>query len=69
MRYDPIISLIPLFGMGILLVIPHWFIFKKAGYSGWRSLTILVPFLNILMIWLLGFSEWPVQKEIRKKQR
>ncbi len=66
MRYSPLLSLIPLFIMLLLVVVPHWFIFKKVGYSPWRSLTILVPFLNIIMLWLLGFSEWPIQKELKK---
>ncbi len=34
-------------------------ILKKAGYSGWWSVTILVPYLNIIMIWLFAFSKWP----------
>lgn len=53
------------FGMliGVLLVIlPFWFIFSKAGYSGWVSLLMLVPIINIIAIYFLAFSDWPALK-------
>ena len=46
------------------LVVPFWKIFSKAGYPGILSLTMLVPILNIAMWFFLGFSEWPVLREL-----
>ena len=46
------------------LVVPFWKIFSKAGYPGVLSLAMLVPILNIAMWFFLGFSEWPVLKEL-----
>lgn len=37
-------------------------ILHKAGYSGWWSLLTLVPMLNIAMIWVFAFSDWPALK-------
>jgi hypothetical protein len=44
--------------------VPFWKIFSKAGYPGIMSLAMLVPILNIVMLCFLGFSEWPVLKEL-----
>jgi hypothetical protein len=51
-----------LVGIGIALVIfvvPLVKILRKAGYSGWWILIWLVPIANIVMLWVLAFSDWP----------
>ncbi len=45
---------------GALMVIPFWFIFTKAGYSKWLSLLMLVPIANVIMLYFLAFSTWPI---------
>ncbi len=50
--------------LGALLILPSWKIFSKAGYSGWLSLTMFVPLLNILMMFFLAFADWPVRREL-----
>ena len=42
-----------------VIVIPFWYIFTKAGHSGWLSLLMAVPFVNIMMLYFLAFSSWP----------
>jgi uncharacterized membrane protein YhaH (DUF805 family) len=34
-------------------------ILHKAGYSGWWSLLGLVPIVNLVMIWVFAFADWP----------
>lgn len=34
-------------------------IIRRAGYSGWWVLIMLVPIANIVMIWVFAFSDWP----------
>lgn len=46
------------------LVFPFWKIFAKAGYPGIMSLAMLVPLLNVVMLLFLGFSDWPVLREL-----
>ena len=46
----------------ILVVLPFWKIFSKAGYSGWWSLLIPFPPINILAIYYFAFSNWPIYK-------
>jgi len=41
-------------------------IFSKAGYSWALGLLMLVPIANIVMPFVLAFSDWPIQKELRK---
>lgn len=35
-------------------------IIRRAGYSGWWVLILLVPVVNIVMVWVFAFSTWPV---------
>ena len=37
-------------------------ILNKAGYSGWWSLLMVVPLVNIVMVWVFAFSDWPALK-------
>lgn len=45
-----------------IAVVPFWRLCKRVGYSPWLSLLILVPLLNIGLVYFLAFSEWPSQK-------
>lgn len=39
--------------------IPIVRIVQRTGHSGWWVLLALVPFGNIIGLWLLGFGRWP----------
>jgi len=41
-------------------------IFSRAGYSWALGLLMLVPIANIIMPFILAFSDWPIQKQLRK---
>ncbi len=45
--------------MAALIVVPFAFIFGKAGYSKWLGLLMVVPLVNIVMLYFLAFSTWP----------
>ena len=45
--------------VAVIIVIPYWRITVKAGYSGWLALLVLVPGINLIYIYFLGFSNWP----------
>ena len=40
-------------------------IFSKAGFSWALGLLMLVPIANIVMLFVLAFAEWPIQRELR----
>ncbi|HES59116.1 MAG: hypothetical protein JW956_00590 [Calditrichaceae bacterium] len=46
-----------------LIIWPVWIIFSKAGFTGWLSLLLLVPVLNILVLYYVAFSKWPILKK------
>jgi uncharacterized membrane protein YhaH (DUF805 family) len=43
----------------VIYFIPAIKILNKAGYSGWWSLLLLVPLVNIVMIFVFAFADWP----------
>jgi hypothetical protein len=44
----------------VVLVIPYWFIFKKAGFSPWLAILMFVPLANIIILYVVAFSQWKV---------
>ena len=46
----------------LVMVVPYWKIFKKAGFAPALSLLMLVPMLNFIMLFFLAFAEWPALK-------
>jgi hypothetical protein len=39
--------------------IPTIKILNKAGYTGWWSVLSLIPLVNIIMLWVFAFADWP----------
>lgn len=57
---------IVIMAIGIVIVVPFWKIFTKAGFSGWWSLIVIVPIIGILALYCLAFAEWPIQRDLNK---
>ena len=65
METSPIAQGLQLLPLALTVALTVWMsvrILRKAGYSGWWSLLAVVPLLNIAMIWVFSFSEWPALK-------
>ena len=45
--------------MVVVTILPFWFIFSKAGHSRWLSLLVMVPVVNVILLYFLAFSDWP----------
>jgi uncharacterized BrkB/YihY/UPF0761 family membrane protein len=44
-----------------IVMVPCWFILKKAGFSPWLSLLCIVPSLGTLvLLYVLAFADWKV---------
>ena len=41
-------------------------IVNRAGYSRWWLLTMVVPVLNLIMLWVFAFASWPVTRSRRQ---
>jgi len=54
-----IIPILIVIGIAII-VVPFWFILKKAGFSPWLSLINIIPLGNLVLIYVLAFADWNV---------
>jgi len=56
--------------LGILIwlvfLIAYIKIISKAGYSGWWVLIMFVPIVNVIMLLVFAYKEWPIQHELRE---
>jgi len=48
----------------ILGIVIWWKIFAKAGYSGALGLLMLLPVVNVIMLLVLAFGQWPIHREL-----
>lgn len=42
------------------IIVPFWFILKKAGFSPWLSFINIVPLGTLILLYVLAFAEWKV---------
>jgi hypothetical protein len=59
MTFLAIMPILIAVGLAVVIV-PFWFILKKAGLSPWLSLLNAVPLGNLILLYVLAFSEWKV---------
>ena len=45
----------------VLFQWPFWRIVRKAGFPAALSLLLLIPIVNIVVIWVFAFIKWPVE--------
>jgi len=55
----PVFLIMMLVGVAIVMI-PFWFICKKAGFSPWLSLLSIIPVGGVILCYVLAFSEWKV---------
>ena len=65
MNYFGLPELLLLLVGGIIIILPLWKVFSKAGYPGALSLGMILPVVNVVLLYFLGFSDWPVLKELK----
>ena len=34
-------------------------VIRKFGFSGWWAILTCIPFINIILLWILAYIEWP----------
>ena len=61
------LSLPPLIIVGLLglLVVSVWAsgrVVKRAGFSPWWALMLVVPLINVISLWVFAFSRWPLDR-------
>jgi len=48
----------PLALLFLFILPPFWMVFKKAGFSPWLAVLMLVPLVNIVTFYVVAFSKW-----------
>jgi hypothetical protein len=44
-----------------IIMVPCWFILKKAGFTPWLCLLCLIPSIGlVVLLYVLAFAEWKV---------
>ncbi len=58
-----LIGLIVVFS--IVMMLPWFFIYKKAGFHPAMGCLMFFPLINVIMTFVLAFIEWPIERELR----
>lgn len=56
----PFVGLIVVFAliMWVVIIIPFWQIYKKAGFPPAIAFLMIVPLANIITLYVVAFSQW-----------
>ena len=46
--------------MALLIIWPAATICRRLGFSPWLGVFAVVPLANVLLLWFVALSEWPV---------
>jgi hypothetical protein len=49
---------------GFLFLLPACLVCRKAGYPVWLGVGAVLPVLNVVLLWFLGFTRWPIEREL-----
>lgn len=41
-----------------IIITPFWKIFSKARFSKWLSLLMIVPLVNLVVLYFVAFARW-----------
>lgn len=44
--------------LAVIVTLPFWVIFRKAGFQPILSILALIPLLNVVLFYFVAFSEW-----------
>ncbi len=50
----------------LFIILPFWRIFSKAGMPAPLALLMVVPFVNIAMLYFLAYAPWPTNQRLPK---
>lgn len=61
----PLALIIVVGGLALLAMIPWFFIYKKAGFHPAMGCLMFLPIVNLVMMFILAFTEWPIERELQ----
>jgi len=42
-----------------VVVVPFYQLWKRTGHNGWIALLMIIPIVNLVMLYVLAFKDWP----------
>jgi hypothetical protein len=66
MNEEGIATLLVLTLYVLVLIVPAVKVLPRVGFSGWWSILIFVPLVNIIALWIFAFGRWPIDERIRQ---
>ncbi len=63
--FVPVFLIVILVVLSLATMIPWFFIYKKAGYHPAMGCLMLFPIVNLVMMFILAFSDWPIERELQ----
>jgi uncharacterized membrane protein YhaH (DUF805 family) len=66
MNEEGIATLLVLTLYVLVLIVPAVKVLRRVGFSGWWSILIFVPLVNIIALWIFAFGRWPIDERIRQ---
>lgn len=43
-------------------------ILQKAGFDPWWAFVLLIPVVNVIMVWVFAFADWPNLKRASRDE-
>jgi uncharacterized membrane protein len=61
----PLVLIVFIAVLALVAMIPWFFIYKKAGFHPAMGCLMFVPIVNLVMMFILAFIEWPIERELQ----
>jgi len=58
--------ILPVLALVVFSVVLYWKIFAKAGYPGALGLLMFIPIVNLVLLCVLAFGHWPIERELER---
>lgn len=55
--------------VALLVVYPFWRIFARAGFPGWLAVGMVLPVVNLALLYFLAFAQWPALRGVARIER
>ena len=52
--------------LGLVHVIPFFFIFKKVGWHWALGFLMLISPVNLILLYVMAFAKWPIEKRLQQ---
>jgi len=61
----PLVLIVFIAVLALVAMVPWFFIYKKAGFHPAMGCLMFLPIVNLVMMFILAFTEWPIERELQ----